>query len=123
MKTKELPFNTILRIITSFYDKATADMMIGFHFRHIEDFSTHLPRISSFWQLQLFGHTENTSSIPFDLIKVHLPLKVLPGQVDRWVVLFNDNLELYSQEVSEDLKIKWSEKVHHFAEKIKQFSL
>jgi len=115
-----LSFNTILSIVTQFYEKATSDILIGYHFRGIEDFSTHLPRIASFWQLQLTGSIDNRAELPFKLIPVHLALKLNRGEVFRWVVLFEKTLDEYlsNKELSLDDKNLWMEKVHLFKERI-----
>jgi hemoglobin len=112
-----IDFDTILKVITSFYAKATVDVMIGYHFRSIEDFDTHLPKIASFWQLQLTGTITNKDHLPFDLIKVHLPLKVKSGEIDRWVKIFEQNLEEFDLEA--EVKNLWIKKTHLFKDKLK----
>lgn len=112
-----LSFEKILEIVTSFYDTATFDVMIGYHFRGIEDFNSHLPRIASFWQLQLTGQIKDKAQLPFDLINVHKPLKVKKAEINRWVLLFEQNLKGFNLS-PEDYQL-WMNKVHLFQEKLK----
>ena len=107
MKIKELPYKTILAIITSFYKIATHDPMIGFHFRHIKDFDEHIPRIAHFWNFQLNGKVKEKVSPPFDLISAHKPLGVKKAQIDRWVVLFKKNLSDFETSENKDQFNTW----------------
>ena len=110
-------FSLFLDVITAFYNKATFDVMIGYHFRGIEDFSTHLPRIASFWQLQLTGKIDHKEQLPFDLINVHRPLKIKSAEINRWEILFEQTLKEFKLEVEfHDL---WMDKVKLFKEKLK----
>ncbi len=88
MKTEDF----ILSTVEKFYAVATVDFLIGYHFRHITDFETHIPRIAAFWDLQLIGSTARTLDAPFDVINKHMPLLIKPGEVGRWVTLFNEVL-------------------------------
>lgn len=117
----DVTFNLILEVITNFYTKATSDILIGYHFRHIDNFDTHLPRIASFWQLQLTGKIDDKGQLPFHLIQVHIPLKVNLGEIDRWAKLFEQTLIEFvkSKKISEEFKNSWMEKVNHFKEKLK----
>ncbi len=116
----KLTYPIILEIITSFYDKATKDILIGYHFRFIEDFDEHLPRIASFWQLQLTGKIDAKEQLPFNLIAAHKPLKLNKGEVHRWVILFENTLDefIQSQKISDMDKIDWMKKVEKFKIKI-----
>ena len=59
MTSKQLDYDTLLEIIYGFYELAKRDVMIGYHFRVIEDFDEHIPRIADFWNLQLNGEAQN----------------------------------------------------------------
>lgn len=113
----QLDYDNILKIITRFYEKATFDIMIGYHFRGIEDFDSHIPRIASFWQLQLTGEVQDKRQLPFDLIQVHKPLKIKKAQIDRWVILFEQNLK--ENNVPEQIQILWMDKVNHLQQILK----
>lgn len=114
---------TIEKIVTDFYTIATTDVMIGYHFRKIasskgihplrppiEAFSSHIPRIVNFWEVQLLG--KPLEGEPFDLLRIHQALGVLPGELGRWVKLFKDILHSYDQR--DELIIRWIEKLDHF---------
>jgi len=99
----------IFQVVHSFYQKAKSDILIGHHFRIIQDFETHIPRIAAFWELQLLGSTRRPISEPFDVMKVHIPLNIKRGELGRWLVLFKKTLDeetLKHPEFS-DLKELW----------------
>lgn len=111
----------ILEITESFYEVATKDFLIGYHFRGIEDFDTHIPRIATFWEVQLNGFTDHKEELPFNLIKVHAPLGIKIGELGRWVVLFRQNLDLFvkKQSITESEALAWMKKVDWFEEKLR----
>lgn len=104
----------IFAVVKSFYDKAKTDVLIGYHFRIIPDFEEHIPRIAAFWEIQLLGATKRTLSEPFDVMKVHIPLGIKPGELGRWMVLFKKTLEEKSTEEFSDLKKIWLERLSFF---------
>lgn len=116
----KISYESILEIVTSFYDKANYDILIGYHFRIIEDFDTHLPRIAYFWQLQLTGEIDDRSMLPFEIIPKHLALKMNLGEVHRWVVLFDKTLSEFVEmkKISSDDKEEWLKKVDIFKNKL-----
>ena len=112
-----LPREDIQQVVESFYRKALRDAMIGFHFRHIQDLSTHIPRLTSFWELQLNGQTTHPLDHPFSLIPTHQKMGIKRGQLDRWVVLFKQTLqETFSNQndKSEQWAQIWSENIDRF---------
>ena len=106
---------TILEIITSFYDKAKVDVMIGYHFRFIEDFDTHIPRIADFWNLQLNGKLIKKEHLPFNLLDVHQGLGIKKGEIGRWLKLFTDTLDehIQSGDITSENKEIFLKKVEH----------
>lgn len=109
----------ILKTVEKFYAKATTDFLIGYHFRHITDFDSHIPRIATFWDIQLLGAPSRPLDEPFDVINKHIPLMIKPGEVGRWVVLFKEvlNEEKYHSPQYLDLIEKWFLKLEFFREK------
>ncbi|MFP5385938.1 MAG: hypothetical protein ACLGHN_07650 [Bacteriovoracia bacterium] len=83
----------IFDVVHSFYDKARFDVLIGYHFRNIQDFDEHIPRIASFWELQLLGKSSRPIKEPFDVMKVHVPLGIKKGELGRWLLLFRKTLD------------------------------
>ncbi len=106
----------IRRVIDSFYDRARSDILIGYHFRNINDFGTHIPRIASFWDLQLLGKTEREISSPFDVMKAHLPLGIKRGELGRWLLLFRKTLkeEIEAHPQMQRLGEEWERKLAFF---------
>ncbi len=114
---------TIEKIVKDFYSLATTDVMIGYHFRKIKErdgehplkppldaFSSHIPRIVNFWEVQLLGQTIQGEA--FDLLGIHRKLGILPGELGRWIKLFEDVLNQYDQE--DELILSWRNKLKHF---------
>lgn len=91
--------------------------MIGYHFRGIENFDTHLPRIASFWQLQLTGKIDHKDQLPFNLMNTHKPLKLKSAEINRWVILFEQTLNEFN--LDEEFHNEWMEKVNFFKERLK----
>jgi truncated hemoglobin YjbI len=110
----------INEIVKSFYARATNDILIGYHFRVIDDFESHFPRIADFWQLQLTGKMDHPQSLPFDIVTKHVPLKIKTGEVDRWGLLFSKTLDEYvvSSKITEDDKIFWMQKIQIFKNRL-----
>lgn len=107
-----MQYEQILKVTQNFYAIAKKDFLIGYHFRVIEDFEEHIPKIASFWQLQLTGKIENRSHLPFDLIDKHKVLRINKGELNRWVVLFYQVLE--QSDLEDAQKSLWREKVEFF---------
>jgi len=112
-----MEYARILSIIETFYDIAKKDILIGYHFRVIEDFDTHIPRIADFWNLQLNGKLEDRTHLPFQLLPVHKALNINKGEIGRWVKLFKENLENNHQLTKDEMSL-WNEKVDFFSEKL-----
>ena len=105
----------IFKVISAFYEKAKIDIMIGYHFRNIQDFDSHIPRIAAFWELQLLGKTERQINKSFDVLNAHLPLNIKKGELGRWLVLFKKTLDENMNESEQaELKKKWLERLDFF---------
>ncbi len=114
-------------VVSAFYQKATTDVLIGYHFRKIalaeskdhalkpplEAFSHHLPRINDFWKNQLLKYPLPENQPPFQLIKIHKELMVRKGEVNRWVSLFDEVLNEW-EDKSPELTKAWRLKINHF---------
>lgn len=111
-----IPLNYIEKVVTDFYTKATTDILIGYHFRHIEDFDTHIPRIIEFWNLQLNGNINDKTHLPFRFMDAHLPLKINRGEIFRWKKLFEATL--IENNLEKEMINQWMAKVHLFASKL-----
>ncbi len=116
-------------VIDHFYGKATTDFLIGYQFRKIQEwegedpllppltaFESHLPRIKSFWYMQLLGRPLTPGQRPFDLIGVHKRLHMKVGELGRWVLLFKESLSEGRQKYPdhESLFLNWENKIELF---------
>lgn len=111
-----IDYPILYEVIQDFYEIAKKDVLIGYHFRVIEDFDEHIPRIVDFWNLQLNGDMKDRTHLPFQLIEKHIPLKVNKGEVYRWEKLFHENLQKFVDKNSlsiEEMDL-WLKKVEHF---------
>jgi truncated hemoglobin YjbI len=115
-----MKIETIDKIIRSFYKKAMSDILIGYQFRVIDDFEEHIPKIVSFWELQINKKITNKSHLPFNILKKHAPLKLNTGEVFRWVVLFENTLNEFIQNnlITEEDKVRWMKLVEFFKERL-----
>lgn len=113
----------IYSVVEAFYEKAKIDILIGYHFRIIKDFDEHIPRIVSFWELQLLGKASRPLEAPFDVMKVHVPLGIKRGELGRWLVLFRKTLdeETLKHPEMQGLKEEWLKKLIDFEGKFLRF--
>ena len=111
--------NIIDQVINDFYELAKKDILIGYHFRHIKDFDSHIPKIQRFWYLILQELTPNQrkdvikKGIPKNVIHSHEYLKIKKGEVGRWVLLFNQILKKYEKSAPE-LILRWRDEIRKF---------
>ncbi|RLA64839.1 MAG: hypothetical protein DRQ88_10380 [Epsilonproteobacteria bacterium] len=118
----------IKEIVESFYSKAVKDVIIGYHFRKIQEgksvdvlspdisfFKDHIPRIVTFWKFQLLG--EKTKET-FNLVNSHIPLSIRPGELDRWLTLFHQTLDEFE---NDELIALWRERLSFFEKRFRVF--
>lgn len=103
-------------VVERFYQKAREDILLGYQFAKIKDFEDHIPRIISFWEIQLLGRTQRQVTSPFDLMNAHRPLSIKRGELDRWVVLFKKTLQ--ESGLNEDDQNEWLKRIEFFREKL-----
>lgn len=117
-----MSYSTILEIIESFYDIVKKDVMIGYHFRFIEDFETHIPRIADFWNLQLNGELKDKSNLPFDILATHTGIGIKRAEIGRWLMLFEMNLQTFlnHKKVTQKDVDLWNEKIEIFKNRIEK---
>ena len=113
----------IYSVVESFYDKAKIDVLIGYHFRVIKDFDEHIPRIVTFWELQLLGKASRPIEKPFDIMKPHMPLGIKRGEIGRWLVLFRKTLDeqVALHPEMKPLREQWEKKLVDFEGKFLRF--
>lgn len=117
-----IPEPIINQIVTNFYRLAQQDILIGYHFRVIDDFDHHIPRIIQFWNLQLNGTISDRSHLPFKFLELHKALSPNKGEIFRWVKLFESVLDdaLKTKDITSDQRALWKAKVDLFASKLDQ---
>lgn len=135
--TKNLIPNLLKLVIERFYLKAMEDILIGYHFTRLQalkscapvQFNQHLERIMKFWQLQLYPALDLKLSpfnppVPaeqhFQLLKTHLPMKLKLGELNRWLILFKQEID----EALNELQISATEQAiikKHWELSLKQF--
>lgn len=117
----------INHIVTTFYEKATIDFQIGYHFRKIqtikgthplkppiEAFQDHIPRICLFWEMQLLDEVTPPPEVSFNLIKTHKELSIRRGELGRWLILFKEILEKNTENKNLEIKEKWIKSLSRF---------
>jgi hypothetical protein len=106
-------------VIASFYHQAVKDVWIGYHFSHIADLTPHIDHIARFWYFQYHQKKVNGfDDEQFNLIQAHLPLKATLGQLNRWIVLFEQSLQQAEQDniIGHEDKKWWIDSILRFKE-------
>lgn len=109
----------IEKIAYAFYQKAIKDSLIGYHFWKFEDqekLDHHIPRITSFWEMHLLRTISIPINPPFHLMATHLPLKVRPGEIGRWAVLFKATIDEHYVDQNAAILNEWKMKIDQFHE-------
>ncbi len=108
-----LEVHDIDNIISDFYQQALDDVFIGYQFRKIEDFPSHVKKIAAFWKNQLYPELyPPVAEIRFRA--KHLPLNLNIGELGRWIVLFHQTLDQWSAQHGEVIEInRWKDKVEN----------
>lgn len=121
----------IYAVVESFYEKATSDVLIGYHFAKFSDpdvLAHHLERITSFWEMQFTGKMPEAlqGEKPFRLLMTHLQLHLRPGELGRWIVLFHQTLDSLEKALSPEelesvhpLVVEWKKRIAFFEERFK----
>lgn len=110
----------IFRVVELFYQSATSDVLIGYHFEKFNDESVlgpHLERITSFWEMQLTGTTSRPFDKSFHLLFTHLQLNIRQGELGRWIQLFHKTID--SQNLDPEMSQLWKEKIAFFEMRFK----
>jgi len=107
-------------LVDAFYSKVQQDPLIGPVFaRVVKDWTPHLERMTSFWSSMLLG-TGTYRAEPFPK---HLPLGIDERHFDRWLELFQGQLdELYQGEKADEIKNRAITIGHIFSAKIKMLT-
>lgn len=92
----------IVTLLTSFYDKAAQDEVIGSKFDHL-NMEEHIEVIANFWESILLG-ANNYKGDPFGK---HIPLNLHKPDFDRWVQLFTETIDnAFAGPVADEAKLR-----------------
>ncbi|MEM6261443.1 MAG: group III truncated hemoglobin [Bacteroidota bacterium] len=104
-------------MVNSFYKKVNQDPLLSPVFNDVSrvDWDQHLPKMYKFWDSLIFGQATYKGN-PF---VVHVPLPIDFEHFDRWLELFNQNMdELFSGKVAEHTKQRASSIAYIFQTKL-----
>jgi len=107
----------VVLMVNSFYDKVNEDDFLSYVFNDFSkvDWTTHLPKMYRFWNTLIFSH-QSYKGNPF---AAHLSLPVNKTHFDRWVQLFEENIdEHFEGEVAEHTKLRAKSIAHIFQSKL-----
>ena len=120
-------------VVEAFYQKATKDILLGYHFEHFNDpnvLGPHLERITGFWEMQLTGAVSKPiEGKQFQLLFTHLQLRIKRGELGRWIVLFHQTLDDLENEFKthspedlapiQNISVEWKKRIAFFEERFK----
>ena len=116
----------IYRAVEDFYKLVIGDVLIGYHFEKFRDpevLEHHLERLTTFWEMQLTGETTATIDKPFHLIFTHLQLRIHPGELGRWIMLFHQTLDKFQRDLDHpNIKLMndlWKDRIALFEERFR----
>lgn len=104
-------------MVDSFYDKVNQDDLLSPVFNDFAkiDWDKHLPNMYLFWSSLLLG-TGTYFGSPFGK---HVPLPISMEHFDRWIILFNKNIDdHFKGEIAEQAKLKALNISHVFQAKL-----
>jgi len=110
----------IKQMVNSFYDNVRKDDLLGpiFNDKLQDRWEPHLQKMYGFWQTILFD-VRAYSGTPFP---PHKQLPVDKTHFDRWVYLFNTNIDSqFSGELTEEAKMRAANMAYMFNHKIDYF--
>lgn len=103
----------IERILKSFYAKAFADETIGYLFRDVArlNLAEHLPVITDFWEMVLFGGINFQAEYGRSAMQKHIELNakepLIAKHFNQWLTIFNSTIdELFAGEKSDLAKYR-----------------
>ncbi len=79
-------------LIEQFYARVRPDPVIGHFFTEL-DWDTHIPRITSFWNMVLFGDRTYTGDPMGPHIRLNQRLPMEPPHFERWLHLFDTTVD------------------------------
>ncbi|WKN46426.1 group III truncated hemoglobin [Tunicatimonas pelagia] len=108
-------------MVDSFYAKVNHDQLLSFVFNDFSkvDWNKHLPKMYRFWNTLIL----NKQSYKGNPFAAHVPLLVDKTHFDRWVQLFEENMdELFAGDVAEQTKLRARSIAHIFQSKLEHIN-
>lgn len=84
------------RLVAHFYSQLLTDELVGFFFTDVAriDLPSHLPKISRFWQQQLFGLFPEDRSRTFEVhLALHRKAALQAAHFNRWLHVFHASVD------------------------------
>lgn len=102
---KDITTTTDVRdLIEAFYTRVRPDPVIGHFFTEL-DWEHHIPHITAFWNMVLFGDSKFQGDPMTAHKKLHARLPMKPEHFEHWVVLFQGTVDaLFSGPKAEEAK-------------------
>lgn len=97
----------IEKVVTSFYEKAMYDNIIGHFFTGVVELNleSHLPTIVDFWEGILLGEMKYKGNPMLKHISLHRKSPLTRTHFDRWLLLWKATIDLqYKGEKAEQAK-------------------
>ena len=107
----------IILMVDAFYTKVNKDDLLSPVFNQFSkvNWEIHLPKMYSFWNTLIFGQ-QSYKGNPF---AAHINLPVNKAHFDRWVCLFDENIdELFVGTVANQTKLRAKSIAHIFQSKL-----
>src|SRR6476469_8268058 len=87
----------LVQLLETFYNKAVKDELIGRFFTEVVplDLETHIPVIADFWESVILGAHTYRKNVMEVHQHIHSLSSIKKEHLDRWVLLFNQNIDEY----------------------------
>ena len=88
-------------LIDAFYSAARPDPVIGHFFTHL-DWDSHIPKITSFWNMVLFGDKAFQGDPMGTHVRLDKEHRMDPAHFERWLLLFDATVDRLFQGPKDD---------------------
>lgn len=86
----------LLLLLSSFYDKALHDEVIGHFFTRVIhlNLEKHIPVIADFWETILLNGNLYTKNVIMPHVFIHQLSPIEKNHFDRWLILFSETIDI-----------------------------
>lgn len=102
-------YEDIEAVIRAFYSRLLPDPIVGFFFTDIAriDLPAHIPKITRFWEFQLFGVRNYRGNVYEVHRALHMQAALTPDHFHRWIFLLRQSVdELFAGPHAELMKTR-----------------